>query len=61
MSGQQSMKDIVEKVAGKEPDPVVYEFRNRNGKRKLFKEPADQTGHGVYGLTGEDNIWPPAE
>jgi hypothetical protein len=61
MPGDQSMKDIVEKVAGKEPDPVVYKFRRRNKKYKGFTEPADQTGHGVYGLTGEDNIWPPVE
>ena len=44
---QQSFKDIVERVAGKEPDPIVYPFR-RNGIGTNFKEPVDQDGQGVY-------------
>lgn len=48
MGGQQSFKDIVEKVAGKEPDPVVYEFSGGGGKGRDFKEPANQDGRGVY-------------
>ncbi|MCK4791249.1 MAG: hypothetical protein KAV87_46380 [Desulfobacteraceae bacterium] len=54
-----SIKDIVEKIAGPEQDPVVYEFSRSGGAKKTdgrFTEPADQTGHGVYGQTeGHDN------
>lgn len=49
-----SIKDLVEKLAGPEPDPVVYEFRRTGSAKRSdgqFKEPADQTGHGVYGQT----------
>jgi len=49
-----SFKDLVDRVAGKEPDPVVYEF-NRPGGKKGFVEKANQENQGVYALTGEDN------
>lgn len=45
---QRSFKDIVDQIAGKEPDPVVYDFRREGNKKGNFTEPADQTGHGVY-------------
>lgn len=46
---KQSFKDIVDRVAGPEPDPVVYEFGNgtKRGGRN-FTEPANQDGQGVY-------------
>jgi hypothetical protein len=51
-----SWKDQVNKVAGKEPDPVVYDFRapagrgNTNKKRRpgQFKVRANEQGTGFY-------------
>jgi hypothetical protein len=48
MSGQQSWKDICDKVAGPEPDPVVYEFKRKDTKKLGFTEKANQEGTGVY-------------
>lgn len=56
---RKSIKDIIAKVAGPEPDPVVYAFSRTAGAKVTdgrFTEPANQEGHGVYGQDdGHDN------
>lgn len=44
---KKSLKDIVDRLEGKEPDPVVYDFDGPKGEGK-FKKPADETGTGIY-------------
>jgi hypothetical protein len=49
MGGKQSWKDIVERVAGPEPRPVVYDFsRGQQRSGRVFTEPVNQDGQGVY-------------
>jgi hypothetical protein len=53
---KQNWKDIVDKVGGREPDPVVYDFKAPRGKGNSlktktpgqFKVRANEEGTGVF-------------
>lgn len=44
-----SWKDLVERTAGPEKKPEVYNFEGPNGEG-IFKEPVDQSDTGPYAV-----------